>query len=390
MPMKRTRLFSMGLTSAIAALTIPLAALAQQQGVTDTEVVLGEIAPLTGPASVGSVALSLGTKLAVAEVNAAGGLNGRKVRVISEDDGYAVTRAVQAARKLITSDKVFALANMSGSAPGVALLPMLKEVGIPAVNVLSFPDSLHTPVVPNIYVGGASHQDTVDALVTELNKRFPNKKWAVVTQDDELGSLMHQGWERAQARLKLNTVYKAAYRRGQKDFSAEMLAATRAGAEILLAGGIVTENIAMVKELERLGSKIPVGATWIGRYPAVLQAMGSAAENLYMIDYVVPEGSPQSRAFYARAARLLSEDDMKKVNRYTPVGYAGTKVLLEAMRRCGKALTWACTIKEMDNTTNFETHVMAPISFSPTNHFARQTLQLMRANPRTLEFEPLQ
>jgi branched-chain amino acid transport system substrate-binding protein len=361
-----------------------------QQGVTDTEILIGEIAPLTGPASVGSIALSLGTKMAIAEVNAAGGINGRKIRLISEDDGYVVTRAVQAARKLITSDKVFALAAISGSAPSVALLPMLKETGIPTLNVLSFPDTLHTPVVPNIYVAGASHQDSVEALATELNKLYPNKKWAVVTQDDELGSLMRQGWDRAEAKLKLNVVYKTAYRRGQKDFSAEMLAATRAGAEILLAGGIVTENIAMVKELERLGSKIPVGATWIGRYPAVLQAMGAAAENFYMIDYVVPEGSPQSRAFYARAAKLLPEDELKRVNRYTPVAYAGTKTLIEAMRRCGKALTWACTIKEMDNTKNMETPVMAPLNFSPTSHFSRQKLSLMKANPKTLEFEPIQ
>lgn len=361
-----------------------------QQGVTDTEILIGEIAPLTGPASVGSVALSLGTKMAVAEVNAAGGINGRKIRVISEDDGYVVTRAVQAARKLITSDKVFALAAISGSAPSVALLPMLKETGIPTLNVLSFPETLHTPVVPNIYVGGASHQDSVEALVTELNKLFPNKKWAVVTQDDELGSLMREGWERAETKYKLNVVYKTAYRRGQKDFSAEMLSATKAGAEILLAGGIVTENIAMLKELERLGSKIPVGATWIGRYPSALQAMGSAASNFYMIDYVVPEGSAQSRAFYARAAKLLSEDDMKRVNRYTPVAYAGTKTLIEAMRRCGKALTWACTIKEMDATKDMETLVMAPINFSPNSHFSRQKLSLMKANVKTLEFDPLQ
>jgi branched-chain amino acid transport system substrate-binding protein len=158
----------------------------------------------------------------------------------------------------------------------------------------------------------------------------------------------------------------------------------------LLAGGIVTENIAMVKELERLGSKIPVGASWIGRYPAVLQAMGSAAENLYLADYVAPEGSPQSRAFYARAGKFLSEDDLKRVNRYTPVGYAGTKVLIEAMRRCGKTLTWACTIKEMDATKGMETAVMAPLSFTPTNHFSRQKVNLMKANPKTLEFDPLQ
>ena len=222
MPIKTKRLLTF-----LAALSVatPLLAAAQQQGVTDSEILLGEIVPLTGAASVGSVALSLGTKLAVAEANAAGGINGRRIRVISEDDGYVVTRAVQAARKLITGDKVFALANMSGSAPSVALLPMLKEAGIPAVNVLSFPESLHTPVVPNIWVAGASHQDSVEALATELNKLFPNKKWAVVTQDDELGSLMREGWDRAQSRLKLDAVYKASYRRGQKDFSAEMLAA---------------------------------------------------------------------------------------------------------------------------------------------------------------------
>lgn len=384
MKLKISRIIPALMASLFAA--SPLLAHAQQ-GVTATEVLLGEIAPLTGPASVGSIALSLGTKMAVAEANASGGVNGRKIRVISEDDGYVVTRAVQAARKLITSDKVFALAAISGSAPSVALLPMLKETGIPAINVLSFPDTLHTPVVPSIYVAGASHQDTVEALATELNKLYPNKKWAVVTQDDELGSLMREGWERAQAKLKLNVVYKTAYRRGQKDFSAEMLAATNAGAEVLFAGGIVTENIAMVKELERLGSKIPVGATWIGRYPSVLQAMGSAAQNFYMIDYVEPEGSAQSRAFYARATKFLSGDDFKRVNRYTPVAYAGTKTLIEAMRRCGKDLTWACTIKEMDATKDMETPVMAPINFTQKSHFSRQKLSLMKANPKTLEFE---
>jgi len=60
------------------------------------------------------------------------------------------------------------------------------------------------------------------------------------------------------------------------------------------------------------------------------------------------------------------------------------------MRRCGKALTWACTIKEMDATKDMETFVMAPINFSPKSHFSRQKLSLMKANVKTLEFEPLQ
>ena len=61
-----------------------------QQGITDTEIVLGDILPLTGPPALLGVAHNLGVKAAVAEVNATGGINGRKVRLISEDDGYVL------------------------------------------------------------------------------------------------------------------------------------------------------------------------------------------------------------------------------------------------------------------------------------------------------------
>jgi branched-chain amino acid transport system substrate-binding protein len=73
---------------------------AAQQGVTDTEILIGDILPLTGPPALLGVAHNLGVKAAVAEVNAAGGINGRKVRLISEDDGYVPSRTVQGVRKL--------------------------------------------------------------------------------------------------------------------------------------------------------------------------------------------------------------------------------------------------------------------------------------------------
>ena len=382
--------FPRGAVTALALCALHGLTWAQQQGVTDKEILLGEIVPLTGVASVGSLGLSAGTKLAIAEANAAGGVNGRKLRLISEDDGLVVARAVQAARKLLTGDKVFALTATSGAAASQALLPMLKESGIPAMNVLSFPEQFHTPVVPNIYVAGATHQDSAEALATQMNKRFPAKKWAIVTQDDEVGFLLREGFERARKKLDLKVVYAATFRRGQKDFSAEILAATNAGAEVLFAGGILSENIAMVKELERLGSKIPVGISWIGRQSSsTLQMMGQAADNVHLIDYVVPDESPAGRAFIERARRSLSDDDYKRVNRYTLTGYAGTRVLIEAMRRCGKTLTWACTIKQLDATKDFETGVMAPLSFSPQSHFSKQSLMLMKANTKTFTYQPM-
>jgi ABC-type branched-subunit amino acid transport system substrate-binding protein len=385
---ERNRMLVGALALAIFAAS-PMAASAQQ-GVTANEILLGEIAPLSGAAAVGSLGLSAGNKLAIAEANAAGGINGRKLRLISEDDGYVVARTVQSARKLLTGDKVFGLVSTSGSASSAAILPMLKESGIPAINVLSFPDSLHTPVVPNIFVAGATHQDTTDQLLQQMNKRFPGKKWAIVLPEDELGHLMQEGVDRAAKELKLNIVYNAKYRRGQKDFSAEILAVQNAGAEILLAGGIVTENIAMVKELDRIGSKIPVGLSWIGRNSSVnLQPMGAAVANVYMIDYVVPDESPEGKTFMELARKLLPEDEFKRVNRFTMVGYAGTRLMLEAMRRCGTDLTWACTVKELDATKDFKTAVIGAVTFSPASHFSKLPLILMKANPKSFNFEPL-
>lgn len=361
-----------------------------QQGVTETEILLGEVNPLSGISAVGSLGLSAGIKLAVAEASANGGVNGRKLRLISEDDGGVVTRAVQGMRKLITSDKVFALTSTSGAAQSSALLPLLQQTGIPSMNYLSFPEAFHTPVVPNIFVSGVTHQDTTEQMASQMAKRFPGKKFAVILQDDELGHLMGEGFERARKSLNLQVAYSAKYKRGTKDFSAEILGAVNAGAEILLTSGIVTENIAMAKELERLGKKMPIVISWVGRYKAVLEAMGPAGEHVYLVDYVAADEGAQARAFNARASKYLPEDEVKRLNRFSFTGYAGTKVLIEAMRRCGRGLTWACTIKELNATKDFETGVMGPISYSATSHFAKQSMTLMKANPQNLTFAPIQ
>ncbi len=374
----------------IGLAALPLIGAAQQQGVTDTEIVLGEVLPLTGAASVGSLGLSSGHKMAIAEVNAAGGLHGRRVRLISEDDGYVVARSIQSGRKLMFTDKVFALTATSGNAGSLALMPMLKQLGIPVLTALSFPDQFFEPVIPNIYMTGATHNDTAEQIGRLMDKRFPNKKWATITADDEVGLQLREGFEVARKALNLNVVYSTTYRRGTRDFSAEILAAQRAGVEVLFAGGILSENVAMVKELERLQMDIPVGLSWIGRQSsATLQMMGTAAKNVYLVDYVSADDSPEVRAFFERARRLLNDDDFKRANRYTMTGYSGARALLEAMNRCGKALTWACTIKQLDQLKNFETHIMAPISFSPTSHLSRQSMKLMKANVQTFTYQPL-
>ncbi|RYF46943.1 MAG: hypothetical protein EOO27_38405, partial [Comamonadaceae bacterium] len=171
--MKNRTLVAMIGLSAVAAL-LPAHA---QQGVTDTEIVIGDILPLTGPPALLGVAHNLGVKVAVAEANAAGGINGRKLRLISEDDGYVPSRTIQGVRKLINSDKIFAFTSISGTAQAQAAMPILKQSGIPAMAPITTYEGLYKPTIKNVFAVGYDMADAVAVLVEKMAVLHPGKKW---------------------------------------------------------------------------------------------------------------------------------------------------------------------------------------------------------------------
>jgi branched-chain amino acid transport system substrate-binding protein len=363
---------------------------AAQQGVTDTEILIGDILPLTGPPALLGVAHNLGVKAAVAEVNAAGGINGRKVRLISEDDGYVPSRTVQGVRKLISSDKIFAFTSISGTAQAEAAMPIIKQSGIPAMAPITTYGGLYNPVIKNVFAVGYDMANAVEELVSMMADRYPGKKWALISQDDDYGENVRAGFDRAAKAKKLQIASTQIYKKGQADFSSEILKVKQSGAEVLLAGGVLGENVAMTKELERIGHKIPVGVTYVSRVPASVKLMGSAGENVYTVDYVYLESSPQGKAFTDKLGKYLAADEMPKVNRYSYTGYAATRALFEAMGKCGKALTWDCTNTELSKVRNLDTGVMTPVSFSATNHLAAPKLFLLKADPTSVTYKELQ
>jgi branched-chain amino acid transport system substrate-binding protein len=366
-----------------------LAPVAAQQGVTDTEILIGDILPLTGPPALLGVAHNIGVKAAVAEVNAAGGINGRKIRLISEDDGYVPSRTIQGVRKLINSDKVFALTSVSGTAQAQAALPLVVQSGIPAMAPLTTFEGLYRPIIKNVFAVGYDMTDAVAELVSKMADRYPGKKWAIISQDDDYGENVRQGFENAVKAKKLQVVSSQIYKKGQSDFSSEILKVKQAGAEALMAGGVLGENVTMAKELERIGHKIPMGVTYVSRVPASAKMMGSAAENVYTVDYVYLESSPQAKGFIEKLGKLLAPEELARVNRYTYTGYSATRALFDAMGRCGKALTWDCTNAELAKVRNLETGAMSPLSFSTTNHLAAPKLFMLKADTSNATYKAL-
>lgn len=383
---KRLTALALGLLAAGATFH----ASAQQQGVSDTEVVIGDILPLTGPPALLGVAHNLGVKAAVAEANAAGGIHGRKLRLISEDDGYVPSRTIQGVRKLINSDKIFAFTSISGTAQAQAAMPLIKQTGIPAMAPITTYEGLYQPTIKNVFAVGYDMRQAVYELVSQMADRYPNKKWAVISQDDDYGQNVRDGFERAAKEKKLQVVSSQIFKKGQSDFSSEILKVKQAGAEALMAGGVLGENVTMTKELERIGHKIPVGVTYVSRVPASAKMMGTAGENVYTVDYVYLESSPEAKGFMGKLEQHLSAEERARVNRYTFTGYSAARALFAAMDKCGKALTWDCTNAELAKLKNLETGAMTPISFAADDHLAAPKLFLLKADPAATTYKLVQ
>lgn len=377
--------------AAVAAATMLVAgsASAADQGVSDGEIVLGEVEPLTGPPGLLGIAHNLGVRLAIAETNAAGGIGGRTLRLVAEDDGYVTSRTIQSLRKLIGVDKVFALTAVSGSGQAVASIPILKQSGIPTMIPIGPLPPLYEPPIDNVFVVGQSYTEGMRQLALYLANKFPGAKWGVVIQDDDYGKSLREGIEQAQQDAQIDIAFETKYARGQKDFSSEMLRVKDAGVEVLIAGGIISENIAMVKEAEKLGISPAIAIFWPGRVPEVLKAIGPASDGLYAVDYVAPLQSEAGKAFMDLAAQYLSEDEVKRVNRYTMTGYTSTRVLIEAMQACADDLTWSCTIKVMADGAPVDSGVMAPVAFGD-GRFSNSNVQIMQADFDTLSFAPVE
>ena len=297
-------------------------ALAADPGVTDTEIVIGDVEPLTGPPALLGVAHTIGVKIAIGEINAAGGINGRKIKYILEDDGYVTARTIQDSAKLSTSTRP---SRCSGSpVPGSRLRPCRcsRKSGIPTVISVGPVKPLWEPPRKNVFIVGQAYEEGIQALVKYLAQKNTGKKWGLITQDDDYGIAVRDGFDTVVKDKKLNVVYSGNYKKGQQDFSSEMLRLKDSGAEVFLAGGIIGENVAMIKEMEKLGVKPTVGIFWPGRVEVVLKLMGPASDGIYAVDYVEPFAGPAGKAFLEKAKPLLQEAEFKGINRYTMAGYA--------------------------------------------------------------------
>ena len=156
-------------------------------GVSETEITLGMVNAQKGPAEGLGKGMFAGAMSVFNDVNAQGGINGRKIRLIVADDGYEPDRTIDETIKMIETNKVFALFGYVGTPTANAAIPIVKETRVPLVGLFTGAMTLREPVTSEIINIRASYDDETEALVDYFTKNDNSKTFGVFYQDDGFG-----------------------------------------------------------------------------------------------------------------------------------------------------------------------------------------------------------
>ena len=222
-------------------------------GITDSEIKLGMCNALTGNSAALGTGMKAGASAFFAKLNAAGGVNGRQLTLVSYDDGYEPQRTIAQTTKLIDEDKVFALFGYVGTPTSAAILPQLAKSGIPFLAPYTGAEMLRNPVRKNIFNVRASYFDETEGLVERLTTDLGAKSIGVFVQDDAYGAAGEAGVVKALRKRGLTLAGKGVYTRNTVEVAAGLAALTQAKPDAVIMIGSYKACAAFVKQAKAGG-----------------------------------------------------------------------------------------------------------------------------------------
>ena len=324
------------------------AALAQTQGVTKDEIVLGSIQDLSGPLAGFGKQVRFGMMLRVDEANEQGGINGRKVRLLVEDSGYEPRRAVLAAQKLVNQDKIFAMVGHIGTAQNMAAMPVQFQKNVINFFPVTAAREMYEPFHRLKYSFAATYYDQMRVAVPLLVKEKGAKKVCTMYQDDEFGLEVFRGAEAGLKTMGMAFAEVTTFKRGATDFASQMQKLASAQCDFVVLGTIIRETIGGIATARRLG----FNPTFLGSsaaYTDLIHKLGKDAMNGLYATMTVQnpylDDTSQQIRFWANKYKTKFNEDPTVFSVY---GYTLVDAFLRAASKAGANLTTDSFIKAMD------------------------------------------
>src|SRR4051794_5551981 len=338
---------------------------------------VGMSGPFSGGLSLLGQSVRDGVEVAFAEINEQGGVGGRKLQFIAEDDGYEPMRTIASARKLVEQDKVVALVAVTGTAPSAALLPFVTESKTPMLFPYAFSHSLTTPLNRDVFTTLPEVRVQMLVLANYILKTLNQTKVAAIYQNDDFGQDAVAGLEERFGRDKI-ALTKLPFDRGTTNFSGVVTQAKAAAVEHIVFLGIPKDAALVMREANNLGWKPQFSGHNALGDPQTFQLAGPLAEGAIAIAVMEPLDSdkPAVKAFIAAQQKYKSST---KPTTYSMHGYQSGKLLAEAVKRAAWKTDQASLVAALEGMKDYDTGLMAPISFSADRHAGALAGAIMKA-----------
>jgi branched-chain amino acid transport system substrate-binding protein len=355
---------------AFALALVAGAASAQEvRGVTDNEIVLGTHADLSGPASYSGTASVQGLRMKIDEVNAAGGINGRKLRLVVEDTQYQVPRAVEAGNKLINRDKVFAIIGAAGTPVKDAVFSLQEKENVPNLFPASQARAMWSPFNRLKFQFNADNQtqgaEAVQWLIDGGRKRF-----CIEYQDTDYGRDVLAGVQQQLKANNLSPIAAQTHKPTDTDLGTQILNLRNAGCDVIVLGTLIRDGVIAYSTARRTGwNDVDILGLAPNYDPTVAGTPGGATEGLYVATptYIPPEDemNAATKEWFERYRKATSKEPTPQaLNSYT-----GLALTAEALKRAGRDLTVDKFIAGMESIKDFkDIFGNPPQSYGPDKH----------------------
>jgi branched-chain amino acid transport system substrate-binding protein len=366
---------------------------ADEPGITPDSIMIGAFGPITGPAAYIGLAGRDGANLAIREINAAGGINGRKLSMVFEDDGHSPTKALASVKKLIDQDHVFMIFCVAGSNGTLGTIDFVRENGrVMFVSFASAP-GVTWPFARNMFRGGTTEVPRYGELYAEyLHDSLKATKIAILSgreeypknEGDALTNQLKNWYQTA-------PVKRAEFNIGDKDFTPQLLDIQGGDPQVIAIFGNPAEAAIAMRQARELGinASFFVGSNMVDQ--GLLSAAKQSAEGtsgFALIPLLPTSSNPEMKAWLAKWKQEYPNLPAGRPNTFDLLSYADIYVLADAIKRAGKDLTGDKLINALEATNEYRVGAIAtPRTFTKKHHIGNLRLQAMQV--KNGEWEPV-
>ncbi|WP_170338655.1 ABC transporter substrate-binding protein [Ruegeria arenilitoris] len=348
---------------------------AETQGVTDDEIVIGSVNDLSGIFAAVGVPATKGANVVFDRVNANGGVHGRKIRYVVEDNGYQMPRAMQGYNKLLNRDKVFAMLQSLGTPMNLAGFKLLDPKGIPNVAPLSAARQMLQEPMKNKFTSFSSYYDQARVGVKYLAQEFGGDKVCTMYLPTDFGKEILEGSQEGARESGTTFAAETTHKPDETDFVGSLSKLKEEGCDIVTIALGVRQAITVVGTAKKMGlTDMKFLGTSASFLTVVAQVPGGVTDGFYAAaswqDLWARADEPAPKAFIEEYKAATGEDPVG----FSMLGYAAAEMMVKALEAAGPDLTQESFIAAMETLDYQDELVGNHMTFGPDDHQGADTV----------------